>query len=205
MVNPPSSYQTCTCINRFSTGPTTPGVSAGSQLRSAPRLVTELPPPSQLDIDWSPVLTKRDERILRLGNLFVTHHPPRHPLGGKGNDSMAEPPKKFARFFSSNTVKKRQRLVMITSSARILMCASGTNDKKLKEDISLLSPGCEWKSFQDSRGLTAWCVETVSGMTTSTQLYSDDAVARQAVCFRRPQEHDQRSRREQVLYPGVAR
>lgn len=141
-------------------GPTTPGVSAGSQLRSAPRLVTELPPPSQLDIDWSPVLTKRDERILRLGNLFVTHHPPRHPLGGKGNDSMAEPPKKFARFFSSNTVKKRQRLVMITSSARILMCASGTNDKKLKEDISLLSPGCEWKSFQDSRGLTAWCVET---------------------------------------------
>jgi 3-phosphoinositide dependent protein kinase-1 len=141
-------------------GPTTPGVSAPPQLRTAPRLVTELPPPSQLDIDWSPVLTKRDERILRLGNLFVTHHPPRHPLGGKGNDSTTETPKKFARFFSSNTVKKRQRLVMITSSARILMCASGTNDKKLKEDISLLSPGCEWKSFQDSRGLTAWCVET---------------------------------------------
>jgi len=51
---------------------------------------------------------------------------------------------------------------MITSSARILMCASGTNDKKLKEDINLLAPGCEWKSFKDSKGLTAWCVETVS-------------------------------------------
>lgn len=125
-----------------------------------PRLITELPPPSQLDIDWSPVLTRRDERILKLGNLFVTQHPPGHQVGGK--EEPAETPKKFSRFFSSNTVKKRQRLVMITSNARVLMCAAGTNDKKLKEEVSLLSPGCAWRSYQDSKGLTAWLVETVS-------------------------------------------
>lgn len=142
-------------------GPTTPGTSAGNQLRPTPRLITELPPPSQLDIDWSPVLTKRDERILKLGNMFVTQHPPGHPVGGKSDEVAAETPKKFSRFFSSNTVKKRQRLVMITSNARVLMCAAGTNDKKLKEEVSLLSPGCTWKSFQDSKGLTAWVVETV--------------------------------------------
>ncbi|KAF2193845.1 Pkinase-domain-containing protein [Zopfia rhizophila CBS 207.26] len=147
-------------IGNTISGPTTPGTSAGPQLRPTPRLITELPPPSQLDIDWSPVLTKRDERILKLGNMFVTQHPPGHPVGGKGDEPASETPRKFARFFSSNTVKKRQRLVMITSNARVLMCAAGTNDKKLKEEVSLLSPGCLWKSFQDPKGLTAWCVET---------------------------------------------
>ncbi|KAF1944845.1 hypothetical protein EJ02DRAFT_420145 [Clathrospora elynae] len=128
------------------------------QTRPKPRLITELPPPSQLDIDWSPVLTKRDERILKLGNMFVTQHPAGHSVGGK--EEPAEAPKKFSRFFGGNTVKKRSRLVMITSNARVLMCAAGTNDKKLKEEISLLSPGCAWRSFQDSKGLTAWLVET---------------------------------------------
>ncbi|KAF2800681.1 serine/threonine protein kinase-like protein [Melanomma pulvis-pyrius CBS 109.77] len=140
-------------------GPTTPGTSVSGQPRPPPRLITELPPPSQLDIEWSPVLTRRDERILKLGNMFVTQHPPGHPVGGK-DEPAAETPKKFSRFFSSNTVKKRQRLVMITSNARVLMCAAGTNDKKLKEEVSLLSPGCAWRSFQDSKGLTAWLVET---------------------------------------------
>jgi 3-phosphoinositide dependent protein kinase-1 len=148
-------------INNTAPGPATPGTSTGTQLRPTPRLITELPPPSQLDIEWSPVLTKRDERILKLGNMFVTQHPPGHPVGGKGDEAAVEPPKKFSRFFGGNTVKKRQRLVMITSNARVLMCASGTNDKKLKEEISLLSPGCSWRSFQDSKGLTAWLVETV--------------------------------------------
>lgn len=140
-------------------GPATPGTIPSTQLRSTPRLITELPPPSQLDIDWSPVLTKRDERILKLGNMFITHHPPGH-TPGKSDEAAAETPKKFSRFFSSNTIKKRQRLVMITSNARVLMCAAGTNDKKLKEEISLLSAGCAWRSFQDSKGLTAWLVET---------------------------------------------
>ncbi|KNG44696.1 serine threonine protein kinase [Stemphylium lycopersici] len=141
-------------------GPSTPAAATSNQpqARPKPRLITELPPPSQLDIDWSPVLTKRDERILKLGNMFVTQHPPGHVVGGK--EEPVEPPKKFSRFFGGNTVKKRQRLVMITSNARVLMCAAGTNDKKLKEEISLLSAGCAWRSFQDSKGLTAWLVET---------------------------------------------
>lgn len=50
---------------------------------------------------------------------------------------------------------------MITSNARVLMCAAGTNDKKLKEEVSLLSAGSSWRSFQDAKGLTAWLVETV--------------------------------------------
>ncbi|KAI4677162.1 uncharacterized protein J4E88_006969 [Alternaria novae-zelandiae] len=141
-------------------GPSTPSVAASTQTqaRPKPRLITELPPPSQLDIDWSPVLTKRDERILKLGNMFVTQHPAGHVVGGK--EEPVEQPKKFSRFFGGNTVKKRQRLVMITSNARVLMCAAGTNDKKLKEEVSLLSAGCAWRSFQDSKGLTAWLVET---------------------------------------------
>ncbi|KAL5118557.1 serine/threonine protein kinase [Pleosporales sp. CAS-2024a] len=138
---------------------TTPASAAATRpMPPKPRLITELPPPSQLDIDWSPVLSKRDERILKLGNMFVTHHPPGHVVGGK--EEPAETPKKFSRFFSSSTVKKRQRLVMITSSGRVLICAAGTNDKKLKEEISLLSPGCAWRSYRDSKGLTAWLVET---------------------------------------------
>ncbi|KAJ4360564.1 serine/threonine protein kinase [Didymosphaeria variabile] len=146
-------------IGDTASGPTAPPASSANNLRVPPRLITELPPPSQLDIDWSPVLTKRDERILKLGNLFVTHHPAGHPVGA---DAAAAPetPKKFSRFFGGNTVKKRQRLVMITSNARVLMCAAGTNDKKLKEEVSILAPGCSWRSFQDSKGLTAWLVET---------------------------------------------
>ncbi|CAO2655987.1 Nn.00g047900.m01.CDS01 [Neocucurbitaria sp. VM-36] len=140
-------------------GSSTPAaVTASSQARPKPRLITELPPPSQLDIDWSPVLTKRDERILKLGNMFVTQHPAGHPVGGK--EEPTETPKKFSRFFGGNTIKKRSRLVMITSNARVLMCAAGTTDKKLKEEVSLLSAGCAWRSFQSAKGLTAWLVET---------------------------------------------
>jgi 3-phosphoinositide dependent protein kinase-1 len=159
--SPPIGWQP---VSNTTLGPSTPAASAsaGRQMPPKPRLITELPPPSQLDIDWSPVLTKRDERILKLGNMFVTQHPPGHLVGGK--EEPAEQPKKFSRFFSSNTIKKRQRLVMITSNARVLMCAAGTNDKKLKEEISLLSAGCGWRSYQDSKGLTSWLVETVSSL-----------------------------------------
>ncbi|KAH8725177.1 kinase-like domain-containing protein [Phaeosphaeriaceae sp. PMI808] len=147
-------------IKLNATGPSTATSATPSSrpMPPKPRLITELPPPSQLDIDWSPVLTKRDERILKLGNMFVTQHPPGHVVGGK--EEPAETPKKFSRFFGGNTVKKRQRLVMITSNARVLMCAAGTNDKKLKEEVSLLSAGCAWRSYQDAKGLTAWLVET---------------------------------------------
>jgi 3-phosphoinositide dependent protein kinase-1 len=192
-------------------GPSTPAAPAASapaapnqpQARPKPRIITELPPPSQLDIDWSPVLTKRDERILKLGNMFVTQHAPGHAVGGK--EEPVEQPKKFSRFFGGNTVKKRQRLVMITSNARVLMCAAGTNDKKLKEEISLLSAGCAWRSFQDSKGLTAWLVETVRRTTHARMIITNILPEREAVCLRRPQKYYQRPRWQQVLQPRVAR
>ena len=125
-----------------------------------PRLITELPPPSQLDIDWSPVLTRNNERILKLGNLTVTSQPQAHsPTGIKGGEDT---PKKFSRFFGGNTMKKKQRLVMITNSARVLLAAAGGDEKKVKIEISLLTTGTSWKSFKDGRGITCWCIDTVS-------------------------------------------
>jgi len=123
------------------------------------RGITELPPPSQLDIEWSPVLTHPNERILKLGNLVVNTSPQAHSPGDPGTPS--EKPK-FSRFFSGNTNKKRERLVLITSSARVIMAAEGGKEKKAKMDLSLLATGCQWKSFVDAKGLTAWSVDTVS-------------------------------------------
>ena len=138
--------------------------ASGTVPRPSPRVITELPPPSQLDIEWSPVLTKNNERILKLGNLLVNTTPAPHSPTGKGGGQNGEidSPKKFSRFFSSNTPKKRQRLVMITSSARIIIVAAGGEDKKSKIEISLLISGCSWRKLQDPKGLTYWCVDTVS-------------------------------------------
>lgn len=141
-------------------GPSITAASSSNQSRPQPRLITELPPPSQLDIEWSPVLTKSNERILKLGNLIVTTNPAPHSPNSKSGDASSETPKKFSRFFGGNTTKKRQRLVMVTSHARIIMAAAGGDDKKVKMELSLLSPGCSWKSYMDSKGLTAWCVDT---------------------------------------------
>lgn len=143
-------------------GPSNAGPASSNQLRPQPRLITELPPPSQLDIEWSPVLTRNNERILKLGNLVVTTNPAPHSPGAKGGETSTETPKKFSRFFGGNTTKKRQRLVMITSSARIIMAAAGGDEKKTKMELSLLGQGTTWKSYKDSKGLTAWCVDTVS-------------------------------------------
>lgn len=124
------------------------------------RAVTELPPPSQLDIDWSPVLTRNNERILKLGNLIVTSAPaPTSPTGRDGGNG-AETPRKFSRFFGGATTKKKERLVMITSTARIMVAAAGGNEKKAKLEVSLLGQGTSYRSFQDSKGLTAFSVES---------------------------------------------
>lgn len=138
---------------------------AGSGVpRPNPRVITEVPPPSQLDIEWSPVLTKNNERILKLGNLLVNTTPaPHSPTAKSGlQNGETDSPKKFSRFFGSNTPKKRQRLVMITSSARIIIVAAGGEDKKSKIEIPLLVSGCSWRKLQDPKGLTYWCVDTVS-------------------------------------------
>jgi 3-phosphoinositide dependent protein kinase-1 len=143
-----------------STNPTRlPPVSSGStSTRPQPRVITELPPPSQLDIEWSPVLTRDNERILKLGNLSVETRPktgsPHSADGGGGG--------KLSRFFGGNTTKKRQRLVMVTSSGRIIMAAAGGDEKKSKSEISLLQPGTQVSSQTDAKGCVSWTVDTVS-------------------------------------------
>lgn len=137
------------------------GIPAGNGLsRTVPRVITDLPPPSSLDIEWSPVLTKNNERILKLGNLLVMSTPlpislPSKNGGGNGDGS------KFSRFFGGNAIKKRQRLVMVTSGARIILAAAGGDEKKTKTEISLSDDGCAWKKMQDPKGLSYWCIDTV--------------------------------------------
>ena len=123
--------------------------------RSQPRVITELPPPSQLDIEWSPVLTRNNERILKLGNMNVVCTPkPHSPHNGEGGG-------KLSRLFGGNGSKKRQRLVMVTSSARIILAAAGGDEKKSKSEISLLQSGCQFSSSTDAKGVTHWVVDTV--------------------------------------------
>lgn len=127
--------------------------------RVVPRLITELPAPSQLDIEWSPVLTKNNERILKLGNLVVLSSPASHsPVSRHGE---YEAPRKFSRFFGGSTTKKRQRLVMITSSGRIIMAAAGGDEKKAKMELSLLAPGTHYRTSTDAKGVSCWIVDTV--------------------------------------------
>ncbi len=124
--------------------------------RPQPRVITELPPPSQLDIEWSPVLTRNNERILKLGNMSVVAIPkPHSPHNGEGGG-------KLSRLFGGNGAKKRQRLVMVTSSARIILAEAGGNEKKSKTEIPLLQSGCEFSSSTDAKGVTHWTVDTVS-------------------------------------------
>ena len=140
------------------------GIVNGGVQRPSPRIITELPPPSQLDIEWSPVLTRSNERILKLGNLLVLSAAgPTSPNGKAGaHNPDVEAPSKFSRFFGGNNTKKRQRLVMVTSSGRVMIAAAGGDEKKTKSEISLLAAGCAWKKMQDPKGLTYWCIDTVS-------------------------------------------
>jgi 3-phosphoinositide dependent protein kinase-1 len=124
------------------------------------RAITELAPPSQLDIDWSPVLTRNNERIIKLGNLNVISSPAANSPASKGGEEAS---KKFSRFFGGATTKKRQRLVMITSSARVILAAAGGDEKKAKLELNLLAAGTSCKPVQDSKtGLTAFSINTVS-------------------------------------------
>ncbi|KAI0025841.1 protein kinase-like domain-containing protein [Xylariomycetidae sp. FL0641] len=131
------------------------GINNGS-VRTPGRIITDIPPPSQLDIEWSPVLTKTNERILRLGDLMVLSNPIPNSPHNKGEEGH----RKFARFFGGSTTKKRQRLVMITSSGRILLAPAGGEEKKAKQEISLLAPDCSWKTQTDAKGQTVWCVDS---------------------------------------------
>lgn len=155
-------------------------LSPPQQPRPQLRAITELAPPSQLDIDWSPVLNRNNERILKLGNMNVLTAPAPHSPTGKGDGEQKDTPnRKFSRFFGGSTTKKRERLVMITSSARLILAAAGGAEKKAKMEINLLSPGTSWKSYIDARGLTVWSVDTVSSrQSLPDQLHTDTTMQR---------------------------
>ncbi|PSS22112.1 hypothetical protein M430DRAFT_99158 [Amorphotheca resinae ATCC 22711] len=165
---PPTQEPTLIKLNGYSSAPQPistsraqqPSNSSNGNSRPQPRIITELPPPTQLDIEWSPVLTRSNERILKLGNLMVLSTPLPHSPNSKGEHGEAHEKKKLSRFFGGNTTKKRQRLVMVTSSARIILAAAGGEEKKTKLEISLLSPDCSWRTQVDAKGQTVWCVDT---------------------------------------------
>jgi len=123
--------------------------------------VTELAPPSQLDIEWAPVMKNNNERILKLGNLIVTTSSQANsPTGKNGEPATPQEKPKFARFFSGNGPKKRERLILITSCARLVVAATGGNEKKAKMELNLAAPGATWQSYVDAKGLTYWCFDT---------------------------------------------
>ncbi|OAA58857.1 Serine/threonine-protein kinase domain protein [Cordyceps fumosorosea ARSEF 2679] len=120
------------------------------------RIITELPPPTQLDIEWSPVLTKDNERILKLADLLVISSPLQNGANGKGAD---EGHRKLSRFFGGSTTKKRQRLVMVTSSGRIVLAPAGGEEKRSKQELSLLATDSSWHTQNDAKGQLVWCVD----------------------------------------------
>lgn len=127
---------------------------ASTARASRTRAVTELAPPSQLDIAWSSVLTDPNERILKLGNLNVgMAQGPYTPGSESGN--------KIARFFGASNTRKRPRLVMVTSSARVILAAAGGEEKKSKDQLNLIAAGTEIATTTDSKGVTSWIVSTV--------------------------------------------
>lgn len=128
--------------------------------RPSPRIITELPPPSQLDIEWSPILTRNNERIIKVGQQIVLSTAASSPNSVKGEKPTGNT---FTRFFGGGpNSRKRQRLVMVTSGGRILVAASAGNEKKTKSEIPLIQEGCTWKKLQDSKGLSYWVIDTVS-------------------------------------------
>jgi 3-phosphoinositide dependent protein kinase-1 len=130
--------------------------------RPYPRIITDLPPPSQLDIEWSPVLTSSNERILKMGNLTVSAAPlpgSGHSRGGNGDH---EGPKLLSRFFGGATTKKRPRLVLVTTSGRVVVVPAGGDDKRPKLDIPLLSPDVQYRSTTDMKGHSSFIIDTVS-------------------------------------------
>lgn len=123
------------------------------------RIITELPPPTQLDIEWSPVLTRTNERILKLGDLMVTSSPiPNSPHGRQEHETH----KKFSRFFGGSTLRRKQRLVMVTSSGRVVLAPEGGQKKETKLEIPLLAPDCAWRTQVDVKGQVVWCIDVVS-------------------------------------------
>ena len=156
-----------------------------------PRVITEVAPPSQLDIEWSPVLTRANERILKLGNATVQTGPPPHSPDGKHGVSTHDAPKKFSRFFGGNNHKKRQRLVLITSAARVIIAAAGGDDKKPKTEISLQGLGVVVRKVGGADA-TVWAIDTVSIVYQRRDIRFLTFPARQMLHVRRPKDAGER-------------
>jgi serine/threonine protein kinase len=193
---PPAQEPHIIQLNGAGSSPPKPPTSRGQHAPpngSRPaRIITELPPPTQLDIEWSPVLTRNNERILKLGDLMVISSPiPNSPHGRGDGDGH----KKLSRFFGGSTTKKRQRLVMITSSGRIVLAPAGGEEKRAKQEISLLAPDCAWKTQIDAKGQPVWCVDTVSTRVPSLLAYDYLGQALKQP----PERHPLHLRRTQVV------
>lgn len=161
---PPAQEPQIIQLNGSSSGsnqnpPSSRGLQSQNGSGSRPaRIITELPPPTQLDIEWSPVLTRNNERILKLGDLLVISSPIPNSPHGKGEHGQSN---KFSRFFGGSTMKKKQRLVMVTSSGRIVLAPAGGEEKKAKQEISLVAPDCVWRTQIDVKGQVVWCIDAV--------------------------------------------
>ncbi|KAL1855742.1 serine/threonine protein kinase [Diaporthe australafricana] len=159
---PPTQEPQIIQLNGSSSGsnqnpPSSRGLQSQNGSGSRPaRIITELPPPTQLDIEWSPVLTRNNERILKLGDLLVISSPIPNSPHGKGEHGQHN---KFSRFFGGSTMKKKQRLVMVTSSGRIVLAPAGGEEKKAKQEISLVGPDCVWRTQIDVKGQVVWCID----------------------------------------------
>jgi 3-phosphoinositide dependent protein kinase-1 len=211
---PPTQEPTLIKLNGYSSSPQPIPTSRAQQAPTAsngnprpqPRVITELPPPTQLDIEWSPVLTRNNERILKLGNLMVLSTPlPHSPNSRNGEHGEAHEKKGLARFFGGSTTKKRQRLVMVTSSARIILAAAGGDEKKSKSEISLLASECSWRTQLDVKGQEVWCVDTVSMPDHNFRAHLLIELARDTLYFRRLQVICHHWRSGKKLCSGVDR
>jgi len=211
---PPTQEPTLIKLNGYSSSPQPIPTSRAQQAptssngnpRPQPRVITELPPPTQLDIEWSPVLTRNNERILKLGNLMVLSTPlPHSPNSRNGEHGESHEKKGLARFFGGSTTKKRQRLVMVTSSARIILAAAGGEEKKSKSEISLLASECSWRAQLDAKGQEVWCVDTVSKFGRNVWIHPLTELARNTLYFRGLQVIGDNWRTRKKFCPGVDR
>lgn len=169
--------------NSKSNFPTSAAQPSGPSGASRPvRIITELPPPTQLDIEWSPVLTRNNERILKLGDLMVASTSLSHNLQRKNSD---EGHRKLSRFFGGSTTKKRQRLVMVTTSGRIILAPAGGEEKRTKQELSLLASDASWKTQRNAKGQLVWCVDSVSPLHARSKVMplTDNALGRLSLHF----------------------
>lgn len=110
---------------------------------------------------------------MKLGNLTVVAGAAKdgtagHKHGDKEGKEESGGGGAFKRFFGGGGgLKRKMRMVMVTSNGRLLV-ANGPDEKKLKFEANLLGEGISWQKCLDSKGLAYWCLETVSWLVMAT-------------------------------------